>query len=275
MQQEFIDQFTARAQDHPAVLAVWLEGSFGRGDADRYSDVDLHVLVHPAEKAAFQAGAEAWLAAIQPLVLFKTMFDGNMINAMTVDGLRLDIWIHAAEQLALGNKAVRVLVDKGDHLDLTPTEVPPPDADARAAALAGHIAEFWRMISLMPSVIGRDERIVAVQGIGFELMPLSEVLMAQAGVRRDAGIKRLNAYLLDEARRDLESALHMDGLTRASLVRLHLRLAALMRRVGPQVADAYGFAYPHALEQTVLGYVAEELRHMGLADCLDALPTGG
>jgi predicted nucleotidyltransferase len=268
MQHAFIEEFTEHAAAHPGILAVWLEGSFGRGNADRYSDVDLHVLVPAAEKAAFQAESEAWLSAIRPLVLCKRMFDGDMINAMTMDGLRLDVWIHAGERIALNDRAVRVLVDKGYHLDLATPDAFPSDAAALAAALAAHITEFWRMISLLPTVIGRGELIVTFQGVGFELMPLSEVLMAQAGTQREAGVKRLNDFLLDETRRELEAALRMEGLSRESLVRVNLRLAELMRRAGPQVAAAYGFAYPHALEQTVLRYVANELRHMQLTDCL-------
>ncbi|MEI2776454.1 MAG: nucleotidyltransferase domain-containing protein [Tetrasphaera sp.] len=37
----------------PQVRAAWLAGSFGRGIADRYSDIDLHLLLR--DVAAFRA----------------------------------------------------------------------------------------------------------------------------------------------------------------------------------------------------------------------------
>src|SRR5262245_25386247 len=44
-----------RLWDEPDVLALWLGGSFARGDADGFSDVDLRVAVRPE-------AAEAWRA---------------------------------------------------------------------------------------------------------------------------------------------------------------------------------------------------------------------
>ena len=48
MQQRFIDDVTHAVETDARVLAAWLEGSYGRGDADRFSDVDLHLLLAPA-----------------------------------------------------------------------------------------------------------------------------------------------------------------------------------------------------------------------------------
>lgn len=266
MQQAFIDQLSQRAEAHPDLLAAWLEGSFGRDTADRFSDVDAHLLVRAEARDAFAAGAEAWLSQIRPLVLYRTMFGGSMINAMTVDALRLDVWIHKEERMALGGKPVRVLFDKEARLDLQTPDSESPSPEQRRAQLAGHVAEFWRMLSLTPTVMGRGERIVGFQGAGFELIPLTEVLLAQAGRGRETGIKQLNEYILPESRRELEAALNLDGLSLEALVGMHLRLARLMQRVGPQVAESVGFDYPHALEQTVLAYVQHELERLGLGE---------
>ena len=72
--------------------------SYGRGDADRFSDVDLHLLLAPAAADDFRADAEEWLGALRPLVLYRLMFDGAMINALDEEGLRLDIWLHVGEE---------------------------------------------------------------------------------------------------------------------------------------------------------------------------------
>ncbi|WP_135229975.1 nucleotidyltransferase domain-containing protein, partial [Deinococcus fonticola] len=42
---EFLQRLTEKVQPDPRFLAMWLEGSLGRGKANRYSDVDVHVLL--------------------------------------------------------------------------------------------------------------------------------------------------------------------------------------------------------------------------------------
>jgi predicted nucleotidyltransferase len=46
------------------VLAIYLNGSLAKGNADRYSDIDLHIIVEPDRKDEFIKGkasrAERW-----------------------------------------------------------------------------------------------------------------------------------------------------------------------------------------------------------------------
>ena len=81
MQHDFLADLQAKLENDARVLAAWLEGSFGRGSADRYSDIDLHLLLR--EAGAFHSDARAWLEVLRPLVLYKLLFDGRMINALT------------------------------------------------------------------------------------------------------------------------------------------------------------------------------------------------
>ncbi len=262
-QRRFLEPLVAQAGHTPGIHAVWLEGSFGRGDADRYSDLDIHLLVAPEAWAGFQPGAAQWLAAVAPLVLCTPLFDGRMLNALTGDGLRVDLWLHDGERVALEPGKVRVLLDTGSHVTL---DKPPElmDPAAVAAHLERQIKEFWRCISLLPSVIGRAELVVALMGLGVEINLLTDILIRGYGVERDAGVKKLNSYLPDGTRAALEGALALRGLTQASLARAHLGLAAIVQEHGPAVARRWGLAYPAALEATVLRHVADELAALGL-----------
>ena len=76
MHQEYLNAFTDKADSDAHILAAWLEGSFGRGAADRYSDIDIHLLVADENKEAFQQRLESWLSDIEPLVLFKDLHGG-------------------------------------------------------------------------------------------------------------------------------------------------------------------------------------------------------
>lgn len=269
MHQQLIEQLTAEAQTNPSIRAAWLTGSFGRGAGDRYADVDVGLLL--ADKAAFVAQAEAWLHRLHPLVLYRLMFGDSMINAMTDEGLRIDIWLHEGNEIVLQAGKALALVDKDGSLrwqSAATTEEPDP---AAIGALAGQVQEFWRMIALTPTVMGRGERIVSVQGLSFEALVLSDILIAHAGRQRERGIKNLNDYLLPEDRVAFEEALDFDGLSLANLTRAHLKLAAIVQRVGPALAQRYCFRYPYALEETVICYLQRELAELGLTDAMHVL----
>ena len=249
-----LDDLSTQMHDDPRIRAAWLEGSFGRGDADAYSDLDLHLLLRADDLAAFQA--EAWLDAVCPLVLCTTLFDGKMINALTADGVRIDLWLHGGERAAVQPGKVRVLYDPGGRVDFA-APVAPPEELALAAELEAQIKEFWRCIALLPVVIGRDEKIVSFWGLSVEVNILTNVLIKGYRVARDAGVKKLNAFLPAETRTEIEGALALDGLTSSSLVTAHLALAGIMQQHGPAIAQAHGFAYPAVLEEVVLRSVQD------------------
>ena len=256
--QAALEQLTILLQSDPRIRAAWLAGSLGRGDADRYSDIDLHVVLAEADLAAFQAGVEEWLGAWRPLVLCNLLFDGKMVNALTADGVRIDLWPHTEERISLQPGKGRVLHDPAGliHFDLAPVA---PDERAIAAGLEAQIKEFWRCIALTPVVLGRDEKIVAVQGLSVEVGLLTNILIAGGRIERDAGVKKLNRFLPEQARVAIEQALTLDGLTIASLARAHLALAQIVAEHGPAIAASHGFAYPSALEAAVLRFVHAEI----------------
>lgn len=59
-------------------------------------------------------------------------------------------------------------------------------------------------------------------------------------------------------------------LSRAALVRAHLKLARLMQRRSRLAVCSVGAAYPEDLERTVLAHVGRELARMGLGGRTDA-----
>lgn len=256
MQSDFLADVRTRLNDDTQVQAAWLAGSFGRGSADRYSDIDLHLLL--ADVDAFRAGAREWLESLRPLVLYKLLFDGQMVNALTDDGLRIDIWLHA-EAVSLDPASVDVLLDRSSVLRLEAPSATTPDSAQTASALLAQIEEFWRCIALLPTVIGRQEFLVAFTGLTVELGLVTEILMAAYGAQRERGVKILNPYLGDECRAELEAALQMNGLNAESLIAAHMALAGVVCSHGPRIAQRYGFAYPAALQEAVLHYAAREL----------------
>ncbi|WP_214875846.1 nucleotidyltransferase domain-containing protein [Exiguobacterium sp. CH10] len=68
-QQEAIQLITERLKQDEAVQAIFLKGSFGRGEADEHSDIDLYVMVHPDEEASFLSRRLEHLNAYRPILL--------------------------------------------------------------------------------------------------------------------------------------------------------------------------------------------------------------
>ena len=267
MHQEYLNAFTDKADSDAHILAAWLEGSFGRGAADRYSDIDIHLLVADENKEAFQQRLESWLSDIEPLVLFKDTFPGQMVTCITTAGLRLDVWIHSEDTIFLERSSVHVLFAAKGCIQFKAVCRNDESQDV-APALEQHFNEFWRVLSILPTVLGREEHIAGFMGTTFVVMSLTEVLIIGNEKQRDRGIKNINDFLPQVLREEIEEALTMQGVDKESIAKTHLRLTAIMQRYGPNIAKRHGATYPFALENAVLNYVSRELQILGLSDCV-------
>lgn len=68
-QQLAIQLLTATLREDDAVEAIFLKGSFGRGEGDEHSDVDLYVLVADRHLDSFLTRRREHLAAYRPILL--------------------------------------------------------------------------------------------------------------------------------------------------------------------------------------------------------------
>ena len=270
MHQEYLKAFVDKADSDGRPLAVWLEGSFAKGTADRYSDIDIHLLVAEEDKAAFQQGLESWLSDVQPLVLFRETFPGQMITCITTVGLRVDVWLHAGDTISLERTKIRVLSAAEGYIQFKEACKNKDPKDV-STALTQHFNEFWRVLAILPTVLGRDECISGSMGTTFLVMSLTEVLIIGNGNQRDRGIKNINAFVPQALREEIETALTMQSINREGIAKANLRLTAIMQQYGPDIAKQHGVIYPVALEKAVLNYVSKELQILGLSDCLNEL----
>ena len=271
MQARFIDALAAKADADPRVRAAWLEGSFGKGIADRWSDVDAHLLIDSSALEEFQEGVGAWLAEIRPLVLMRQMFDGKMVNAMTDEALRLDLWLHNGASARVTQGQARVLCTEEGALAWQPDPGGALTPAEAAAELQRAIPEFWRCIAMLPVAAGRGEKLIGAAGNFLIVLLLTDVLSVGSGLRKDRGVKVLNGFLTDEYRQLAEDATFLPELTLEELARFQLRLVRIMQEHGPAICAQWNAAYPLALEQTALRYVAQELRALGMASALEEL----
>ena len=270
MHQEYLKVFVDKAESDERILAVWLEGSLAKGTADRYSDIDIHLLIAEKDKEAFQSRLESWLSDVQPLVLFRETFSGQMVTCITTAGLRLDVWLHATDIISLERAKVHVLAAAEGCIQFKEACRNKESKDV-STTLTQHFNEFWRVLAILPTVLGRQECIAGFMGTTFLVMSLTEVLIIGNGNQRDRGVKNINAFVPRALREEIETALTMQSINTESIAKTHLRLTAIMQQYGPDIAKQHGVIYPLALEKAVLNYVSRELQILGLSYCLNEL----
>ena len=99
------------------IIACWLEGSFARGNADAWSDVDMHVVAADENAAAFLAGRKEIVERIAPVLALDDgplPWGAHLIIATLKGPARLDLYIERESRLndALRFEKARVLFDR-------------------------------------------------------------------------------------------------------------------------------------------------------------------
>lgn len=247
------------------VQAAWLEGSLGRGaDADRYSDIDLHVLASPENKADFVAGFEALLQGVKSILFYRPLPYDPLVASVVFDDLSsLDLWlVTKSEPLEEGR--AQILFDPEHRLQLVPPQ--PPDLSEVRKLLELRLQDFWSGIAALRK-LGRasQEHIVAIHDLSHKVEYFCDVMMLGQGKLRNVGMGRINLYLEPQIKRELESLLALPEVSPDTLARAFLKLTDMMQIHGRRAAERQGVTYPEHLEATVLSKVRQELSDLGIA----------
>jgi predicted nucleotidyltransferase len=238
------------------VLGVYLIGSYGAGTADRFSDVDLHLVIADECAEWFDAHwADVLRQVTGPTVLADRL--PGMIGGLgiTPDWLHVDLIIHPLAGFdRFQYDGVRVLFDRDGTL------FPEGDLPAQGGRpgepywpeLA--VNRFFYFLGNLVTVLGRDERVVANQGIGVVREQLIALMLAERGVRRTNGVKRLNALLSDEQRAALE-AIPAAGTDPADIIAANQYICRQFIARGTALADRTGNAWPSTFVDATLKHL--------------------
>ncbi|MDX6265080.1 MAG: hypothetical protein QOH84_6768 [Kribbellaceae bacterium] len=259
-QQRVIERARTLLPEDERILAVYLIGSYGTGQADEFSDVDVHCVVTDDSAAWFE---QHWTEPLATIAGPMVLADGlpGLIGGLgiTPEWLHVDLLFHPLASFdRLEYDGVRVLFDRDGTLfpdGDQPSEGGRPGTPYwpdRAVKL------FFYFLGNLVTVLGRDERVVANQGFGVTRDQLIALMLAERGVRRTGGAKRLNALLSPEQRLCLENV-PPAGYKPADLISANQYLCREFIRRGRALADLTGTPWPHAFVDATLAHLRERL----------------
>ncbi len=245
-QQRLIDRIASILESDAQISGAWLSGSLGKGAGDELSDVDVLVATvnDPADAAARYL---AHVESIAPTVIAKLHF-GRVLNCVTPDWERFDLVFVSVTELSRYNaRDLKRLFSRGGE------PVPQGAAPSEPSRFEDNLTEFFRIVGLGPVVLGRQEFIVALDGVGLLRKIVIDTMLEQNGVTQAArgGVLKLNAFLTDAQREALLSLPPLQT-TPASLVAMNRALADIFVPMARAMCAARGIAWPAALERAAL-----------------------
>ncbi|WP_113928736.1 nucleotidyltransferase domain-containing protein [Bacillus sp. P14.5] len=138
-QRNAITALTNSLRTDDDVQAIFLKGSFGRGEGDEHSDVDLYVMVAKEQLEAFQSRRRAHLAAYRPILLEDEIYIvAPQLIVIYDDMLHVDLFTVTAETLNHQDE-LTVLFDPDRRLQHHPSSLTLSNED-----LSGHVFDaIW------------------------------------------------------------------------------------------------------------------------------------
>lgn len=281
-QAQFLYTLAPVLWQRPGVLALWLEGSLARGNADRYSDVDLYVGVEPAS-------LEQWRALDVPS-LFGDHYAAHLFSYFSDDFFVYHVYLtaggiydlHIQSRTRDLPRAHRLLLAWRDdaYEAALRAAAPEPSADnlqmfgpqpLDPAILPSLVNFFWINADKGRKVIYRNQEFTVHTGFHLLRHTIARMLFIEQTGTDCGDLTRPSIHGLKATALALKAAwgdelgqwMGAPARTLLELCQAQIRLHHEAARVGRVLAARYQFAYPEALEQIVMAnwrqFMAEEL----------------
>jgi predicted nucleotidyltransferase len=198
-----IEQLVARLKQDHAVEAIFLKGSFGRGEEDVHSDIDLYCLVSEERQTKFLSRRLSHLSVYRPII-WKDEID-IIAPQMTVvydDLLHIDLFTVTLDSLNHKDQ-LRVLYDPKQQLtDFTDT----CDLTLSAQEATDEAIDAVWFLFQYKKAAARGNDLWAVEMLRSALIKFAKVLLHHhTPDRAQLGLKTIPTTLPDGPRISLES----------------------------------------------------------------------
>jgi predicted nucleotidyltransferase len=261
--QVVINRFVAACQADERVVAAFLGGSYARGTADAYSDLDLCLITTDEAYDGFFAGREAFIRLLGEPV-FLGDFNGygfDMVTFIFADGTEGELVLGRESHFThIHGGPYRVLLDKTGILagavfpwyELAQAE--------QIETLRHLVYEFWHDLSHHFITALAREQIWSAYG-ALEDLRLTCVNLARL---------RQNFQAAAEGYEKVEQAIPVEQLSplqatfcpleQGAMLKAALVIVRFYQQLAPPLARAHGITYPADLERVVYDRL-EQLRN--------------
>lgn len=245
-----VDMFTADDR----VVALFVVGSVGRGEADASSDLDLVIsAVDDGAQRALIGEWRTWAAAITPWVYGRCLRD-TVVSVVTPGWERLDVSVVAAASTNRMTSGPATCVF--DRVGVEPPSSPAavvPDVEA----LTVRVETFIRGLGLLVTDLERQEFTVLTWASELMIQELVDLMFLASGRPRRT-LKRIYVDL-PQADRDVLDAIPRPLPNREAIIASHLATAAEYLPRAQALLAGIGGAWPEAFEHATDAYLLEHL----------------
>lgn len=244
--------------DRSEFLGLFLAGSYGRGDADQYSDVDFVAVTDPDRQDAAAALWRQTLENLRPIVFWNEQRGRNvLLNAITEDWLRYDVLIIRPEDIkGRAKSTIRPVFDHGNLYATLPDRL--PDAVPNARRVTWQINEFIRILGLMRVGLGRGEYVLLVKGTGLLRDLLTDLMLEECPVADKGGILHPSRLLTADQMAVLQG-LPYPGPHRSEVIAAHIALAEAFFPRARRLAEQLSIEWPTRFEAATRRVLQSEL----------------
>lgn len=249
----FLNRFIAACEQDVRVVAAFLGGSHGRGEADPYSDVDLCVIAKDEAYEALVGDRAGFVGRLGTALFFEDFGFAGLVFFVLADGTEGELFFGSEgrlEELEPG-PTFRTLFDPGGILEGVAFAEERTDPAEQREMLRQMLAWFWHELSHFIAAIGRSElwwaagQLESLRGHCVNL------------VRIERG-----AFAGEEPYEKLDRTIELAALSpiaetfvpleRDALLRAARELVRFYTEKAPVVAKANGAVYPFELEELMV-----------------------
>ena len=246
------NRFVAACQADERVVAATLYGSYARGEADAYSDLDLGVVTTDAAYDEFVAGREAFVRLLGEVEFLEDFGSSATVNVMLANGTDVELSVGREGQFThIHDEPYQILIDKKHILEGTAFPRHEPEPVEQTETLRRLVYWFWHDLSHFITAVGRGQ----LWWASGQLEVLRRMCVDLARLHHnfsDASVGEDTYFKLEQAL-PIAQVARLQGTfcpqERGAMLQAVHDFFHFYQELAPSLAQAHGIPYPEKLER--------------------------
>jgi len=252
---EFVSRLVEACRADERVVAAFLGGSYAKGYADAFSDVDVCVITTDQAFEEFFNAREAFLRSFGDLVFLEDFDIPNISFYIFSDDTEGELYFGSESRLdQIQSGPFKILLDKKNILSGVVFSEHDPTPAKQTKKLRQSIYWFWHELSHFITAMSRGQfwwargQLEALRSICINLARLRHNFF-DADTGEEAYFKIENVMPVEPLAVLKETFCPME---KAAMLKAGLAIVSFYREIVPPLAQLHGIDYPHRLEQVMM-----------------------